>query len=403
MIDSKKENRIIFICWLAYVIAYVGRLNYSASIVAITTSMGVDKAAAGLVGSFFFFVYGIGQLVNGIMSSRYNSRLMVFISLFVSSVINLIMPMCGDISVMKYIWLINGAVQSILWSTLLKTISEFVSDEKMPRAILIMSTPNTFGTFIVYGLSALMVKISTWKTTFYISAALLLITSFIWFFVYGNDKPQIVIEKVSKDKSKASYGHALIFSIIMIALAGIANGFIKDGINTWVPNVLYEEFGVSQSLSILLTLLLPLIATLSAGIIKKIHDHIESHSAMNALLYVVTAVLCGGIMLFLHIHNIVFIMICFVLISAVMSMVNNVITSMYPLNRRHLLGSGFAAGLLNTFCYVGSTLTSYSLGAVSQKSGWNMVFVIMLMISVAATVISVIGIGFDKKLSKEAA
>lgn len=400
MVNSKKENKIIFICWLAYVVAYVGRLNYNASIVAIISDMGITKAAAGLVGSFFFFAYGIGQFVNGIMSKRYNSRLMVFLSLFISACLNIIMPMCGSISAMKYIWLLNGAVQSVLWSTLLKTISEFISDKKMPTAIMIMSTPNTFGTFIVYGLSALMVRTATWRVTFYIAAGMLFITAFVWYFIYGNDKPQIVLEKSSSSGSRSKYGTALVLSMAVIAFAGIANGFIKDGINTWVPNVLYEEFGVSQSMSILLTLLLPLVATLSAGVIKKIHEHIESHSGMNSLLFAVSALLCGGIMLFLRIKSIVFIMACFIIASAVMAMINNVITSMFPLDRRYLLGSGFAGGLLNTFCYVGSTITSYSLGAVSQRSGWNSVFVIMLVVSLAAFAVSAVGTGFDKKLSK---
>ena len=85
MIDAEKENKIIFICWLAYAVAYVGRLNFTASIVAIISDLGIEKPEAGLVGSFFFFAYGIGQLVNGILSKRYNSRRMVFLSLFSSS------------------------------------------------------------------------------------------------------------------------------------------------------------------------------------------------------------------------------------------------------------------------------------------------------------------------------
>ena len=397
MVDKKKENKIIFICWLAYVVAYIGRLNYSASQVSIIADLGITKDTAGLVGSFFFFAYGIGQLVNGILSGKYNSRIMVFASLSISSVLNIVMPLCSDITVMKYIWLINGAVQSILWSTLIKTISEFVSDEKMPTAILIMSTPNTVGTFLVYGLSALFVKFSTWKTTFYVAAGLLIVTAIIWFVLYGNEKPIMKAETV-KEKGSLKNNKPMIFCIVTIAFAGIANGFIKDGVNTWVPSILKEEFGVKDYLSILLTLLLPLVATLSAGIIKKIHEKIESHSLMNALMYGVSALLCGGIMFFLKIHNIVLIMVCFIATSAVMAMINNVITSMFPLDRRKLMGSGFAAGLLNTFCYVGSTITSYGLGFVSENKGWNAAFIIMLIISGAACVVSLIGVGFDKKI-----
>ena len=400
MTQSKKENRIIFICWLAYAIAYIGRLNYSASIVSIIAQMGVTKDSAGLVSSCFFFAYGIGQLVNGILSGKYNSRIMVFVSLSVSAILNVYMPLCGSIELMKYIWLINGAVQSILWSTLIKTISEYVSDEKMPFAILVMSTPNTFGTFLVYGLSALFVKYYTWKVTFYVAAALLLVTAFVWLILYGNDKPLIKAETV-KEKGTFRNNRPMIFCIVTIAFAGIANGFIKDGVNTWVPSVLSEEFGVPDYFSILLTLLLPLVATLSAGVIKKIHEKIESHSLMNGIMFGSSALLCAGIMFFLKIHSIIPIMLCFIATSAVMAMINNVITSMFPLDRRKLMGSGFAAGLLNTFCYVGSTVTSYGLGFVSENKGWNEVFIIMLAVSLAAGLVSMVGFGFDRKAEKQ--
>ena len=74
----KRDIRIIFICWLAYTAAYVGRLNYNASIVALIADLGVTKAEAGLVSSFFFFAYGAGQLVNGILSKKYNAKIMIF-------------------------------------------------------------------------------------------------------------------------------------------------------------------------------------------------------------------------------------------------------------------------------------------------------------------------------------
>ena len=73
----RRDKRIIFICWLAYAMAYVGRLNFSASIVAIISDLGVTKAQAGLVSSCFFFAYGAGQLVNGVFSKHYNSKLMI--------------------------------------------------------------------------------------------------------------------------------------------------------------------------------------------------------------------------------------------------------------------------------------------------------------------------------------
>ena len=397
--DSKKENKIIFICWLAYTAAYVGRLNFNASIVAIISDLGVTKAEAGLVSSFFFFAYGAGQLINGILSKRYNAKIMIFLSLVFSSVFNLLMPLSNDISIMKFIWLGNGIVQSVLWSTLIKTLSDFVSDKKLPKAILTMSTTVAIGTFLAYGVSSVSVKNGSWQTVFYIAAAVVFISAFIWLFLFGpSKKPQATVTETKAEKIKTS--RIVLLSLFLAAFAGIANGFIKDGITTWVPSVLYEEFGVSQSFSILLTLCLPLVSTLGAAIAKKIHEKISSHAAMNLIFYFISAVLCTGILVSLKIHSIVVIMLCFIGVACGMAMINNVITSMFALDYRRKLNAGFAAGLLNTFCYIGSTVTSYTLGAVSQSFGWNAVFNIMLCVCIVAGTVCCIGYFSEKKMNK---
>jgi len=396
LIDNKKENKIIFICWLAYTAAYIGRLNFSASIVAIISDLGVDKSAAGLVSSFFFFAYGAGQIVNGILSKKYNAKIMIFLSLIFSSAFNMLMPLSNDISIMKYIWLGNGIVQSVLWSTLIKTLSEYLSDKKLPKAILAMSTTVAIGTFIAYGMSSVFVKFSSWKLSFYVAAAVLIISAIVWITLFGNSKSKSIDDEI-KNKEKIKMTKPVLTALIIVGITGIANGFIKDGINTWVPSVLYEEFDVSQSFSIFLTLLLPLISTMGAAIAKKIHIKIASHINMNLIFYIVSSILCTGILISLKIRSIIIIMICFVCIACCMAMVNNVITSMFALDNRRVLNAGFAAGLLNTFCYIGSTVTSYALGAVSQSKGWNTVFIIMLCVCVAASLICFAGIINERK------
>lgn len=399
-IDSKKENKIIFICWLAYTAAYVGRLNFNASIVAIISDLGVTKADAGLVSSFFFFAYGAGQLINGILSKKYNAKVMIFLSLIISAVMNVLMPVCSDISTMKFIWMGNGIVQSVLWSTLIKTLSDYVSDKKLPKAILAMSTTVAIGTLVAYGISSVSVRFGTWKVVFYVASVVLVISAIIWFVLFGNNpKKAVEIEEQKGEKIKMS--KVVLLALFITAFAGIANGFIKDGINTWVPSVLYEEFGIPQEFSILLTLLLPMVSTMGAAIAKKVHEKIPSHAGMNLIFYIFSALLCGGILLSLKIHSIIAIMVCFIGVACGMSMINNVITSMFALDYRRMLSAGFAAGLLNTFCYVGSTVTSYTLGAVSQAKGWNAVFIIMLAVCIAAALICFAGIISEKKIKEK--
>ena len=80
-LTDKKSNLLIFICWAAYTAAYIGRLNYNASMVEILAQLNVTKESAGIVSSFFFFAYGAGQLVNGLLSKKYNTKYSVAVAL----------------------------------------------------------------------------------------------------------------------------------------------------------------------------------------------------------------------------------------------------------------------------------------------------------------------------------
>lgn len=64
MSNSKK---LIFLCWLAYSCSYIGKLSYSANILPISETFGVSNAECGVVAPVFFFVYGAGQIFNGIL------------------------------------------------------------------------------------------------------------------------------------------------------------------------------------------------------------------------------------------------------------------------------------------------------------------------------------------------
>jgi predicted MFS family arabinose efflux permease len=52
-----------------------------------------------------------------------------------------------------------------------------------------------------------------------------------------------------------------------------------------------------------------------------------------------------------------------------MSAVNNIITSMIPLERGK--GAGLFAGMMDAFCYVGSTLSGFVPGLIIEHLGFS--------------------------------
>lgn len=400
-LNSKKSNFLIFLCWIAYTAAYVARLNYNASMVEVLSQLDVTKEDAGTISSFFFFAYGAGQLVNGLLSKKYNTKYSVTIALVASCVINLSMTFCTGIDSMKILWLLNGVFQSILWSSLIKTLSDNLADNKLSKAVMAMSTTVAAGTFTAYGLAALFSALKMkWTTIFFVAAVLTGAVSVLWFTGIGTiQKSKKEAEAQKKQESKKlSLTPLFIFTVAVILISAVTNGFIKDGVTTWVPSILKENFGVPSSLSIIVTLLLPVLSIFGASLVKTLHKKHKDENVLNSIFYFAAMILAGLIILTINLKSAPLTLLLFGGIACLMSAINNVITSVVPLYSRDKIDSGLSAGLLNTFCYVGSTLATSLLGRIADTKGWNDVFICILIFTVVAFAVCCTSAIINKKV-----
>ena len=408
---DKKSKRattlIIFLCWAAYTAAYIGRLNFNAYIEPIRDQIGASKTEMGLVSSFFFFSYGAGQLIHGILSRKYNTRWSVAVALFGSAAVNIGMTLCPGVASMKYVWLLNGFFQSILWSSLIKTLSDRLPDEMLPKAIVVMSTTAALGTFLAYGMSALMSALSAaYRLVFYIPAELLAVIGFGWFVLIGkaDSRLQSVQDTyVPTKKTRPRLTPVFISTGLLLMFAAIANGFLKDGITTWTPSILKENYGMKESLSILVTLLLPMISIFGAWFSTTIHKRQKNTSVINGILYCIEAVVLLLVLLLTrnaaagNAKGAVPLVLLFGISAMMMAAVNNVITSIIPMYMRDTMDSGLLAGVLDTFCYVGSTLSTALLGYIADHGSWNGVFLCLVLFGVAACALCWVSVLFAKK------
>ncbi len=404
-LSNKKSNFLIFLCWAAYTGAYVARLNYNASMVEILSQLGTSKEDAGTVSSFFFFAYGAGQLINGLLSKKYNTRYSVAIALAASCVINLSMTFSQGIDTMKYLWFFNGVFQSILWSSLIKTLSDNLDDSKLSKAVMVMSTTVASGTFTAYGLAALFSYLKMgWSSIFYVAAAVVGAVAVLWFAGMGTIKNghHKNVKTKAPTKNNLSLTPVFAVSVAVILVSAISNGFIKDGVTTWVPSILKEEFSVPTSLSIIITLSLPVLSIFGTTLVNILHKREKNENALNGIFYFGAVILTLLIILTVNLKSVPLTLALFCGIACLMSAVNNVITSVVPLYSRDKIDSGLSAGLLNTFCYVGSTMSTSLLGKIADTKGWNDVFIcILLFTSVSFVLCTASAILTKKKTTKK--
>ena len=421
----KKRDKVLILmmlCWLVYSCSYLGKVNYSANINSIMSFYNVDKAAAGLVGTFFFFAYGAGQILNGLLCNKFNLKWMIFISLAVSGMVNLIIAITTSFAIIKYLWLINGVSLSILWPSLIRLLAENVPKKDMPKASVIMGTTVATGTLIIYGLSALFTYLNVFKLAFYTAGIILPLVGVVWICTSSKLIKQIREEYIEDDinvendktKDKANKnsnlsGRLILLSICVMAIFAVSTNLIKDGLTTWVPTILKDTYSLPDSISIILTLSLPMVAIFANSFAVKVHKKITDFVFQCVLMFSISSLIIVCVIMGLSLNQFVITVIGFTLVCFLVSSCNSVITSIFPLFMKGKINSGLIAGLLNGFCYLGSTISSYGLGTIAKTFGWNAVFwvlfgacILVCVVGIIYTVIKKISTKINAKADKGA-
>lgn len=399
---DKKQWLLVALCWAIYTASYLGKYCYNANKSVIMSYFSIDKATAGLVGTCFFIAYGAGQVVNGLLCKKYNIRFVVFGSLLISACCNAAMAFCDEFAVLKYVWFINGATLSVLWPTLVRLLSETLSDDYCPRAVVVMGTSVAVGTFITYGISAAfnagIGSSVSYKYAFLTAIICLPVLALVWNFAYPKlvgkgkaEKEENTIEPqtIKAPIEKKKIGSSLMISLVILAFFAVVTNLVKDGLTTWIPKILEDTYEMPSYLSILLTLFLPMLALFGTAVAVRLNKNIPDTVDLCAIAFAFIGILMGAVMVFANLSAAVMIL-CLSLVSLSTSAINNAVTSMFPLYHKAEINSGMAAGVLNGFCYIGSALSDYGLGLIADLSGWNAVFIVLCVASEVCVLIAII-------------
>ena len=393
-----KSIELIILCWLVYTSSYIGRLSYNANIIQIREYFNVSYSETGLVSTFFFFVYGFGQIVNGLLCKKYNVKYTIFTCLIISSLMNFLLININDFNLIKYLWLINGASMSFLWTSLIRILSECLDKKDINKAVIVMGTTVAIGTFFVYGLSSIFNYLNNFKLIFYVASILLIIVAIIWIvrFNYLVNSLKENIIKEEKEIRKVN-NKGIIVIILTFSIYAISNNFIKDGLTNWTPSILDSIYHTEDWLSILLTLTLPLFAVFGTALATLLHKKIKDFNFLCVVLFLISSIFLSLVVIFINSDALVITLISFAFTACLMASVNNVITSMLPLHMKDKYNSGLLAGVLNGFCYIGSTFSTYGLGLIADKFNWNIVLYTLLITSLIVLLIGFINLLINRE------
>ena len=88
-LENSKVSMFLFVlCWAVYFGMYFSREGYAAALAGIIESGDMLKDQASVIGTVYFFSYGIGQLCSGFLADRISPFKMIGTGVLVSSAAN---------------------------------------------------------------------------------------------------------------------------------------------------------------------------------------------------------------------------------------------------------------------------------------------------------------------------
>ena len=410
IISSRRLSWLmVFGCWLVYTVAYLARNTYSAAIVTLTGSALLDEKSAGLVGTLYFVLYGAGHLINGILADRISPVAMIVAGLLGTTACNLLMPaVTPTLWLMCLVWGANGFLQAMLWSPIINIVSGRVSHSIKQRALVVISTTVPTGTVLAYAITSICsYRGAGWQLPFYIAAGGAVIACVTFAVIgkvtlgsgektavpddAGDNAPGDVARILPIPKGRSIVAFLAATGAIVFLIPVVFHGMLKDGVIAWVPNILKDTYGTTESLSTALAVILPL-ANLAGSLISNalfLRVFRRNHASTGAFIMLIAAI-PTALVINTSSMPLVAGVICLAVLSMLMSGFNYLFSSLVPSLFSVYGRTSTVSGIFNSAIYAGSAVSVYLFAKVKEMFSWSATIALWLGLTVASGLVLII-------------
>ena len=369
MTREKQAGRMLLLCFSTYLIVYILRTNFSAAMPAIGSQLGLPNSQLGTVGSAFFLVYALGQLINGFLADRFSPAPFVVLALLGTVVANGALALGSSLGWIMLFWALNGYVQSIFWPSLTRILSLHFPKERHSTVATVMSASMVGGFIVSWALLGRLLTGSSWRNFFLIPALLGALLLPVWL--------RISIRGTAPEDKPAAKGIRPALELIgskrlwLLCLVCLCLGFIKESVSLWGPTIITGLLQVELDSSFLLLCLIPL-GNLGGMVLAKVLIDRLGGRELRVLFILFSLILLGALILFLCQGALLPLTIALIVATSAMSYgCNTVLLSFIPLAYARLNLVSTLAGIFDFSSYLGAALSSLVMGVALTGGDWG--------------------------------
>ena len=382
---KKKALLICIVCYISYAMLYVARLNLSMASPDLKELGLLTSAQIGLMGSVFSIVYAVGRLVNGILSDRVPSWVMICPGLLVAGLSNVAIGFFPPFIGVLILWGTNAFAQSMLWSAILRTVSVLYEPgaAKKRASILVSSVP--VGNLISIVACSRIISVFGAQWAFLIPGAILLLLTLFALLLL---RPISFPKAETQSSPISGMVHMLRNQEIRtLFIPTVFHGAIKDNVTLWMTVFFVDRYGIDLDASALFVFFIPLLGFLGRMVYPFFYRLCgnEEHKVSQ---YAFVVCVAGGLLLCFHVPPLAA-MIALGSVYAATMVANTSFLTIYPMRFSAEGRVASLSGLMDFVTYTGASIASLIYGVLEESFGYLPMFASWAVISLVSIVILV--------------
>lgn len=379
---------IVYLLMFTYVISYMTRINYGAVLVEMVNATGFSKTALSVALTGSFITYGLGQVVSGFIGDKFQPKLLVLLGLVISSFVNISVPFCANPMWMSLFWSINGFAQALIWPPMVRLMVTLFEGDEYRKASVKVSYGSAIGTIIVFLMSPFLISLWGWKSVFFTSAIFGLLMLLVWCMLC----PVIEVEPTVKAKENVKeavpasrFKIDILFVLIMLAI--VLQGALRDGVTTWTPTYIDDMFGLGSAIAILTSVVLPVFSMLCHGVSGWLYYKVFKSPIFSSGVIFGIGTLSAFALYLLNGNSAVLSVACLAVLVGAMHGVNLMLICIVPAFYKNTGKISLVSGLLNACTYIGSSVSTYGIALLTDGVGWSVTVGIWVLIALLGMVV----------------
>lgn len=383
--DKKSIRAMTLLLTVTYMVSYMTRLNFGAIIAEMVEQTGMTKGmlSAAVTGSAV--TYGLGQLLSGYIGDRMSPKRLVLGGLLVTAGMNLLLLFCSGHVQMTAVWCVNGLAQAFMWPPMVRLMVRLFSDEDYKKTATMVSLGGSFGTIAVYLGAPLLILLFGWRAVFAVSAAAGAVMAFFWQRCCREPEYVGKGQKQEEEAGKKSSILAIWPLVLLVMLAIVLQGALRDGVTTWMPSYISETYRLGSEISILTGVALPIFSVVGVKCAGFLYEKAFQNPLTCAGLIFGAGAGFALALTFVSGRSTAGSVACSAVLTGCMYGANLMLVSMVPPFFQKYGKISTVSGLLNSCAYVGSALSTYGIALLSEHAGWTATVFVWFVTALAGT------------------